>query len=700
MNRKGGITLIILTIAVIIMAILATVIVISTTSSIQQSKYTAWANEIKYIQEIVSENLNKNYFINETKGTIYLDITSGTSEQFEGETIVDSKIELLILDLDKLKIVNTVYGNMSTNDDVYALSVQTGRVYYVKGIELDGNMYYTLTSSLFDMFDIQNEDNNIKTVVFKPNKIGYTNEPITVTVRVPEMFLNVEVNTSNNSILVGQPELKDGIYEYQVNSNNIQENYIITVTYTVNENVITLQYKVNNYDTTKPVIYEDTSNEDIVSAVATDESGIKTIKYEYGIIAEENAKDYFAKGGKNFVVGKFKVVDGITEYTVFAEDNAGNFNVKHVHLNGVWQVVDGVPIPRGFVPSPYGANGDIAAENTKAGGMVIYQLTDDEIKNGTRQLPTEDQYVSWTTRNQYVWVPVDKNEFKTKFVRRNFGQSYVISNTLGENYWEVLLDEFNMPVDLGDSSAYISKESVQEAIAMYKSVAKHGGFYVARYEAGIDQKRGSVYEELIKGRDNVYSMMNKIPYTYIAWSNTIDPKDDVSGMVEVARSLYPKNDKKFGVVSTLIYGVQWDTTLQWFLDTGAVTDVINNTYMYGNYSNTLIYASELNDNAMRALYTGTDITEYAKVSSTETKWNGTVWLLSTGAYKKAKINNIYDMAGNLHERGMEAYIGTDRVYRGGYFAGTDSNYSLGGRFGAGQNGSAYSNGFRSALYIK
>ena len=67
------------------------------------------------------------------------------------------------------------------------------------------------------------------------------------------------------------------------------------------------------------------------------------------------------------------------------------------------------------------------------------------------------------------------------------------------------------------------------------------------------------------------------------------------------------------------------------------------------------------------------------------------WLLTTGAYKKANVYNIYDMAGNLGEMTMEGHSDLKQVVRG--------RFLVTGRecYGPGEFSVV---GFRPSLYIK
>ena len=69
----------------------------------------------------------------------------------------------------------------------------------------------------------------------------------------------------------------------------------------------------------------------------------------------------------------------------------------------VVDIVDGVPIPRGFVAS------SVQGENKRKSGLVIYEGTDSVTNNNVEE--------ARRTRNQFVWIPVDN--FKN-FVRKAY----------------------------------------------------------------------------------------------------------------------------------------------------------------------------------------------------------------------------------------------------------------------------------------
>ena len=746
MIKKQGITVTVMVITIIVLIIIAGTITFSMQSTMNYSKLSVWANEMMYIQDVVDEMRNTSSTADYTLGDITVDIISA-STQFEGETSEDDIVTLKVLDFGKLKITNTVYGNKETEKDVYAVSAETGKVYYVQGIDINGQIYYSVTEALKNRFNITTSSHKLSSVVFVPSVIGYSNQPINVVVKVPNTYTNIAISTSNAQIQIGSQVENESTYEYNVNSNLVAGNYVITVSYNDGTQTITSKYNVDGYDVTKPLIeglsnanfvYKqvgDTRLEYLIDLKVTDSSGIKNIKYEMGSIDEDEAKGYFSKNTNVITDGKINLNKSTTIYTIYAEDNAGNISVltfdklDYISTEAVfpeeWKewvsevTPDGVPIPKGFVASPYGADeaNGIKAENTKDGGLVIYELAEGE----TAIPSSETQFTSWTKRNQYVWIPVDKDNFATEFVRKDFlyATSEVVTsagayNALGTNYWEVIVDSENLPKTTiaEQSTTYMSTATLAEVQAMYASVKEYGGFYIARYEAGVDDAnwRKSSGTAIVKTLTNVHSKMNKIPYNYIKWSSSGTMNVDTGGAVEVARSLYTSNTadtnySKYGVVSTLTYGVQWDRTVQWFIDTNAMDEKeVNRTTgstAYGNYLDHYIESyTELNSGAR---YTRSSTTKFTAVAEGYTKGSSETnvsHILTTGALKAANVNNIYDMAGNMYEWTMEGSSTGSRTSRGGNYDGGGASSPVANRGG---NSPVYGNGgigLRPSLYIK
>ena len=375
-----------------------------------------------------------------------------------------------------------------------------------------------------------------------------------------------------------------------------------------------------------------------------------------------------------------------TEYAVnVTTGGATAYYIPEAWRDTVSTIVDTVPIPKGFVASK------ATGENDKEHGLVIYE--------GTQTVDDTNVETARRTRNQYVWVPVPSGDFVTKFVRQDYNTTKTY-NVLGTGYWEVVVDESNNIPLPNQSASYITNttqtgnttNTLAEVQAMYASVKEYEGFYIARYEAGIDNYRHTNDGVL---ESNVYSMMGKIPYVSIPWGTSMT--NDSNGAVQVARRIYPVTNTNYGVVSTLAYGVQWDTTLEWWLDTKAVTDIYDSTE-YSNCVTHVINPGDLNSGAQYKLYGGT--TSFQEATATSTKDNTTRWTLTTGALKAAKVNNIYDMAGNVWEWTMEGGNIDKHILRGGNFYSTAVAAPVSDRAAYTPETAANHYGFRVALYMK
>lgn len=172
------------------------------------------------------------------------------------------------------------------------------------------------------------------------------------------------------------------------------------------------------------------------------------------------------------------------------------------------------------------------------------------------------------------------------------------------------------------------------------SVNKYGGFYIARYEAGSENKRTSSSGT----GDVVLSQANKYPYNYIKQTDSITKAATM-------------NNGKTNVKASLINSAVWDRTLNWLEETKAVTraELFDST-SWGNYHN-----SQFNFTGKYSTVHGGN---FIDVTTSTQKPEDKDYLLGTGVTEYTKKNNIYDLAGNCWEWTTESYSSFNRVYRG------------------------------------
>ena len=142
---KKGISLIVVLITVIIMIILMGVIVINSGGTIVGIEKNKLQMDIAQLETLMNTyKIRKNGNIDfETVDFSTASLDSEHLEQFQGETIVNNIIELYIIDLSEIDAEQVNYGDLSGGyTDRYLYSLDTGKVYYEKGIQVDNITYY------------------------------------------------------------------------------------------------------------------------------------------------------------------------------------------------------------------------------------------------------------------------------------------------------------------------------------------------------------------------------------------------------------------------------------------------------------------------------------------------------------------------------------------------------------------------------
>ena len=268
----------------------------------------------------------------------------------------------------------------------------------------------------------------------------------------------------------------------------------------------------------------------------------------------------------------------------------------------------------------------------------------DEIENGLviSDKPNDDME-NTAEGNQFVWVPVSKENFETEFVRQDFGNQNISDtnfiNTQPESgkYYETTPTSTDLT---GTTQA-----TIEEVTKMYNSVKTNGGFYIGRYEAGKE------------GTDTLVIKKNATVYNDIKWGNSMT--DEKGGAVEKSRGMYPGK-------SILCYGVQWDAVMRWISKDTSLVQYLKDSTGKGNYND--------EDSSNNPAKTG-----------------------SNPAYQ---MKNIYDMAGNVWEWIMEAYNPYGRGRRGGVYGDPGSDYPVTYRsYNYDPSTSNNDIGFRVALYV-
>ena len=313
-------------------------------------------------------------------------------------------------------------------------------------------------------------------------------------------------------------------------------------------------------------------------------------------------------------------------------------------------------VPTGFIISP------LTGEDTISGGLVIYEMTETQ-KNAIDWTDPSEVSTAQSTYNQFVWipvatlsqmaVPVEQNSSNYRGVLSDWNSdgtgatAYSYNANSGKREPANLTDEVETGVAYDSQGAfteygggtYTNTMYQTEFNEMVESVGKYKGFYVGRYETG--GFTGSTV--LIKaGKSDINSV-----YWYKAYQ---------------MQKNYASENTVIG--SSMIWGCQWDAVMKFV---NGKEDGAQNTFNV----------------------------KIARTTEGSTRHTGS--RAATGNNINDKVQNIYDLEGNVREWTMEAVDTSDRVYRGGNysnsnFAAVRSNYY--------PADSSSSIGSRIAIYIK
>ena len=364
---------------------------------------------------------------------------------------------------------------------------------------------------------------------------------------------------------------------------------------------------------------------------------INTVLGDNGIIGRaQKAKDSYQNSQKSEDEQMAVLANEMAEYDTNGGSSGGGSDTPTnptagttVAKPGTWTssqvtpIADGnggtVPLPSGF----YYVGGDIST------GLVISDKQGDTMSASGVDMG-----------NQFVWIPVasEADLERTEFdIDPTTGQP---TTGLSTSYTE--------PCAKGYST------EASEYTTMRAQVLKYGGFYIGRYEAGVND---TTLRTKVTTNQTVVCKKGVAPYNYVPWGKSMNdvntafaPSDNNSdnvstnGAVYLAKNMYASSNS---VTSTLTYGCQWDAMCRYIGDSQRTTRMKDAPELTGSVS--------------------TDVSK-----------------------------NIYDLAGNCLEWTMEARDADLRVLRGGYY---DADIPVSLRsYSRPTNGDDDS--FRPTLYIK
>ena len=334
-------------------------------------------------------------------------------------------------------------------------------------------------------------------------------------------------------------------------------------------------------------------------------------------------------------------------------------------------------------------------------GLVISSVDGDDLNNSAEG-------------NQFVWVPVDKDQkLKISVKTEENIESIKLTTPYGEeqelekiDYQEINLTEnenyingvYKLTVTAGGETKEIEldvyslyAQRMWELDMLTEEMAQLKGYpdltaFMQDYfgTSGTEETRSMIIEAYKTGmwEDTVdyTSQVNENGGFYIGryeasdesgnvaikknrtpWNNI--PLEGEEGALSKAENMYPNSD----FTSTLLTGAAWDRTLCWLYETRekSMAEIVGDSTSWGNYPD---------DN------------------------DGNSGIINTGT-ERTVANNIYDLAGNLSEWTIEANDTTGRVNRGGNYFLSGSNYPACDRDNNSPSNAYDDVGFRPALFL-
>ena len=334
---------------------------------------------------------------------------------------------------------------------------------------------------------------------------------------------------------------------------------------------------------------------------------INTVLGDNGIIKRaQKARDSYSNSQKSEDEQMAVLANEMAEYDTNGGSSGGGSDTPTnptagttVAKPGTWTssqvtpIADGnggtVPLPNGF----HYVGGDIST------GLVISDKQGDTMNASGVDMG-----------NQFVWIPVSSEA--------DLERTY-FDTTTGQPTTGLDTTKYTEPY----ASGYSTEAS--EYTTMRAQVLKYGGFYIGRYEAGVNS---TTLRTKVTTTQTVVCKKGVAPYNYVPWGNAMNdvntafaPSDNnpdnvnTNGAVYLAKNFASQHNYT-SVISTLIYGCEWDAMCRYIGDSQRTTPTKSAPELTGSVS--------------------TDVSK-----------------------------NIYDLAGNCYELTMEAADTSYRVLRGG-----------------------------------
>ena len=375
--------------------------------------------------------------------------------------------------------------------------------------------------------------------------------------------------------------------------------------------------------------------------------------------------------GQNGILNRAAEAKEKTE--IANEDEQRKLAQAEALMNTEKTTYKGVTLPEGFAPTK------IAGEDSIDDGLVITDGYGNEyvwveVPKTTEVYPTAGVSVTNFNDEEYKKIENDLHTYTSDYRKEtSYDDTYASDTTSG---W------------FKNTSAYNTAKQ-----KMLKSVYQNGGFWVGRYEAGIEEEKDIRKEKTDTVTLTPVTKKNVYPYNYV----TRTQAKVLAEQVEAG-----------SYTSSLMFGVQWDLVLKFIekktvakaneenkekVRTQIKTDLNDDSKSIGNYNNNLWNITNTNAKYSKNYEKSFEACPYIKMTNENI-------LLTTGATDITKLQNIYDIAGNVWEWTNEKTSNTSKtcVCKGGSYNYVGSDYPASYRSNDPTSLAGKHVGFRISLY--
>lgn len=455
METKKGITMLILIVTIVLSAIILSVSIVAINNITKNSSLTAFREEITNIEGAIKEYYTfnselpmlytKKYSIDE------ISALSSNADEFKNEVQIngeDESTSFYKVDLGKLEFDKTIRGTARSGEndnDVYVVAYPSFNVYYLKGIKVKKVYYFSNSSKISDTKIDSKEDEEVSKT--------YTSGDLTVKKETNRWTnqLGIEISTfidSNNSLYINALDKLGNVVEkkldtkagqsYNKKINNLtdvgfsaaesqafcelsQDKKTITIIKkSLTEEVGKIELDMSNYETTLPVVSDNTSissydkYNEITISLKDGTSGLKELRYEY----------YKKDNG----YGETLFLESENDYSVENILKSG----KIIKLNGSEQIVS-IKLPKNVTSIKY-----VVVDNALNSTNLIEISTKTPIFIGYQTIAGTESSITFnanvTTTNTVTAFKTEVSTDGEKYQKKNLKNHGAVKNISDVTY--------------------------------------------------------------------------------------------------------------------------------------------------------------------------------------------------------------------------------------------------------------------------